>query len=559
MEAFLIYIIKASGVLILFHAAYELLLKKETFFNINRVFLLSGLLMAMVLPSIVIENYTVLPVSELTAYPIKGSGEISENGLVASSVNLIGIIQTIFLIGFGVMVFRIFVQLMSIRRLIRINRLIKVPGFTLVEMQKELAPFSFFNYIFYNPKQFSEGELEAILEHEKIHCQQWHSADILIAQLLLALLWLNPLSWLYIKNIKQNLEFLADSKASKHVSSRKTYEYTMLKLSGNLKAIPVTNSFYNSLIKKRIVMLHQSKSNKLNVLKTLIILPVLALFLWSFNTRTIYVSSESSKQSIINESSADQTIEIQIDKDTSNEELEELKKDLSKKGIDFSYTVVHNEQKEIVDLDISFSGGDKGSKTFVGSSSFNNDGKPIDPVTIVFDQDNNIFFMGNDGEEVKIIETEKNISTWVHSDDDTHQTIEIYKDDGEEEIRVNGKKVTRKELEKMEKQGKLHKKHVKIEKEVKGDKAHKIMIISDHDSEHDVEVISSDQPGFLFLGDELDDDWLILLDGKEVKKEDIKNLEPDDIETMNMIKGEKASEKYRKKAKGGVLEITTKN
>ena len=202
-------------------------------------------------------------------------------------------------------------------------------------------------------------------------------------------------------------------------------------------------------------MLHQSKSNKLNVLKTLIILPVLALFLWSFNSRAIYVSSESSQQSIINESSADQTIEIQIDKDTSNEELEELKKDLSKKGIDFSYTVVHNEQKEIVDLDISFSGGDNGSKTFVGSSSINNDGNPIDPVTIVLDKDNNLFFMGNDGEEVKIMETEKNISTWVHSDDDAHQTIEIYKDDGEEVIRVNGKKVTREELEKMEKKGKL--------------------------------------------------------------------------------------------------------
>ena len=152
MEAFLIYIIKASGILILFHAAYELLLKKETFFHINRVFLLTGLLMSMVLPSIVIENYRVLPVSELTAYPIQGSADISENGLVASSVNLIGIVQTIFFIGFGVMVFRIIVQLMSIRRLIRINRLIKVPGFTLVEMQKETGPFFFLQLYFLQPK-----------------------------------------------------------------------------------------------------------------------------------------------------------------------------------------------------------------------------------------------------------------------------------------------------------------------------------------------------------------------------------------------------------------------
>ena len=92
-----------------------------------------------------------------------------------------------------------------------------------------------------------------------------------------------------------------------------------------------------------------------------------------------------------------------------------------------------------------------------------------------------------------------------------------------------------------------------------GDKDHKIMIISDHDGEHDVEVITNDQGGYFFFNGEIDDDWLILLDGKEVKEEAIKNLKPDDIETMNVIKGEKASEKYGKKAKGGVLEITTKN
>jgi len=558
MEPLLIYLLKASGILILFHAAYEFLLKKETFFRINRAFLLLGFLMALILPSVVITNYIELPATkQLLSASQTSLGAVTNpaNG----GIDLIQLLQFVFIIGIAILACRFLIQLLSVRKLVRSSRLIRIQGLTLVEIPAEIAPFSFFKYIFYNPDQFGDEELQAILEHEKIHCRQWHSLDILFAQLILILLWLNPVSWLYFNNIKQNLEFLADSEATERVASRKTYEYTMLKVSGNLEVIPITNNFYNSIIKKRIVMLHQSKSNKWNALKILIIMPVLALFLWSFNSRTIYVSPDDNQVSVASQSTTDQTIEIRIDKDTSTEELEELKKDLAKKGIDFSYTVVHNEQNEIIDLDISFSGGENDNKTFVGSSSFNNDGEPIDPVTIVFDKDNNLFLMNNEGEDVKIIEREEHISTWVHADDDAHQTIEIYKDNGKETIKVNGKEVSREEFEEMEEGAEGHQKKIKIKKVIKGDKDSHVMIMSDHDSAHEIEVISGDGGSFFFAEGELDEDWLILLNGKEVEQDAIKGLEAGDIETMNVIKGKKASKKYGNKAKEGVLEITTKN
>lgn len=558
MEPLLIYLLKASGILILFHAAYEFLLKKETFFRINRAFLLLGFLMALILPSVVITNYIELPATkQLLSASQTSLGAVTNpaNG----GIDLIQLLQFVFIIGIAILACRFLIQLLSVRKLVRSSRLIRIQGLTLVEIPAEIAPFSFFKYIFYNPDQFGDEELQAILEHEKIHCRQWHSLDILFAQLILILLWLNPVSWLYFNNIKQNLEFLADSEATERVASRKTYEYTMLKVSGNLEVIPITNNFYNSIIKKRIVMLHQSKSNKWNALKILIIMPVLALFLWSFNSRTIYVSPDDNQVSVASQSTTDQTIEIRIDKDTSTEELEELKKDLAKKGIDFSYTVVHNEQNEIIDLDISFSGGENDNKTFVGSSSFNNDGEPIDPVTIVFDKDNNLFLMNNEGEDVKIIEREEHISTWVHADDDAHQTIEIYKDNGKETIKVNGKEVSREEFEEMEEGTEGHQKKIKIKKVIKGDKDSHVMIMSDHDSAHEIEVISGDGGSFFFAEGELDEDWLILLNGKEVEQDAIKGLEAGDIETMNVIKGKKASKKYGNKAKEGVLEITTKN
>ena len=563
MEALIIYILKASGILFLFLISYELLLKKETFFNLNRAFLLTGLVLAVFLPLVVIKEYVVLESSNTSLMQL-GQANFATGGTESgSSFGLTDLFYSILLIGIGFMLLRLMLQLLSISKILRRNKLIKIQGYTLVEINKDLAPFSFFNYIFFNPAQYKEEELEAVLEHEKVHCRQWHSIDVLIAQLVLILLWINPISWLYLKSVKQNLEFLADSNATRRVASRKNYQYTMLKISGNLKVIPLTNNFYNSLIKKRIVMLHQSKSSRLNMLKTLVILPVLAVFLWSFNTETVYLPPTANNPVVSEQDAAKQSVEIKIDKDTSDEELLRIKKDLAKKGVDFSYTVVHNEQNEIIDLNISLNSNSGKGKSFTGSSNFENDGEPIDPVVIVFDEDNNFFFMGDDGDKHHVVHTEKNYSTWVHSDDDAHQVIEVYKDNGKEVIKVNGKKVSRKELEKMEKEGKIHMRHVMIDTDDDGERNTVIIKShesgSDHDIDHDVEVISGDGGSFFFMNGEMNEDWLILLDGKEVTMKDIRDLEPDDIETISVLKGESAAKKYGKKAESGALEITTKN
>ena len=562
MEALIIYILKASGVLFLFLITYELLLKKETFFNLNRAFLFSGLVLAVVLPLIVIREYIVLEPSNSALMQIGPVNSVDAVSNSVSGLSLKEIFYAILLTGIGFMMVRFVLQLASIGRILRGNRLIRIQGYTLVEIKKDLAPFSFFNYIFFNPEQYEEEELEAVLEHEKVHCRQWHSIDVLLAQLVLILLWINPLSWLYLRSVKQNLEFLADSNATRRVASRKNYQYTMLKISGNLQVIPVTNNFYNSLIKKRIVMLHQSKSSRLKMLKTLVILPVLAVFLWSFNTETVYLPPEADNTIISDQFTDKQSVEIKIDKDTSDEELLKIKKDLAKKGIDFSYTAVHNEDREIIDLNITLTSNKKKGKTFTGTSNFENNGEPIDPVIIVFDEDNNFFFMSDDGDKHQVVHTEKNYSTWVHSDDDAHQVIEVYKDNGKEVIKVNGKKVSRKELEKMEKEGKIHMRHVMIDSDDNGER-NTVIIRSheagtDHDIDHDVEIISADGGGFVFMND-VNEEWLIMLDGKEVDMEDIRDLEPDDIETINVLKGKSAAKKYGNKAESGALEITTKN
>lgn len=88
-----------------------------------------------------------------------------------------------------------------------------------------------------------------ILQHEKIHATQWHSVDILMANLTTALLWFHPLSWLYKRSLAQNLEYIADRETVAISGAKKSYQQALLKVSiANLQPA-LTNPFYQSFIK----------------------------------------------------------------------------------------------------------------------------------------------------------------------------------------------------------------------------------------------------------------------------------------------------------------------
>jgi bla regulator protein blaR1 len=565
MEAVLIYLLKASGLLAIFCLAYQLFLKKETFFAVNRHFLIFGILTASLLPFVTIPNYI-----EITSISIEneGTGSItSPMTNVSQQTGWAEILFAAYLIGLALLTTKFIIQLLSLYKLIRRSKVDKQGKFYHVETNTSIAPFSFFNHIFYNPTLYSQSELSAIVRHEKAHSSQWHSIDVIISHIITICTWMNPFSWLYQTNIKQNLEFLADKSAIKEIPSVKKYQYTLLKVSGNQFYTPIVNNFYNSLIKKRIIMLNKSKSNKKNIFKIALILPALAIFLVSFNTKDVYIPPHEESKVILKNDVPSKIIEITIDKNTTDKELNEIKKDLAKKGVDFSYTVVHNSNKEITDISIDFTSKKEDGKKMRGTSTFNNDDGPIEPIHIIFDLDSNTFAIGSDKginmtlHEDQDVHEETEYKVWVHSDTDDEeklQTIEIIDENGEETIKVNGKKVTRKELKKMKEKDGVQERHIKIRKHKDGDKHVYIMKDSHHEVDFDQVIGVEEGKGkTTFLINTDDDKILHIIDGKESKQHDMKLLDPSDIKSISVLKGESAKAKYGKKGKDGVIEITT--
>ena len=565
MEALLTYLLKVSIVLALFYLAYQFLLKNETFFKINRHFLIAGILTAFILPFVTLTDYV-----EITTIPIEETVNQISGESVEESTNLnnwITIFSIIYLIGVLILGINFIIQLISLSRLIKNNSVIKQGRFHHVKISRNIAPFSFFNYIFYNPERYSQGELSTIIKHEKAHSSQWHSIDVILCHIITIFTWMNPFSWLYKTNIKQNLEFLADESATKEIPSIKNYQYTLLKVSGNQFCAPIVNHFYNSLIKKRIVMLNKSKSKKSNSFKIMLILPLLAIFMVSFNTETIYVPITQSDQSSKTELS--KLIEIIITKNTTDKELLKLKKDLLKKGVDFSYTVVHNSENEIIDIAVNFSTTNKEGKKTKSSSNFSSDNEGIEPIHIVYNEDTHSFSIGKN--EDLHYQTEKEISIeldedtdeviWISADGDKkeHKTIEITNENGKETIKVNGKKVSRKEFESLKEKDGITEERIKIRKtEGPEPESSFIMKVSEKNEDKLSNGTSVKEREITYIHKDDNKEPLIVIDGRETNKKEMHSIDPSSIESINVLKDGSAKEKYGKKGKNGVIEIITK-
>ncbi len=560
METIVLYFAKTAILSAGFLGVYHLFLKRDTFFKENRLFLLSGLVLSLLFPLIKIEKVIVATKPILVNAASTASG--TKIAPVQTLFTLENVLWAVYLIGCAILLVKFLVQLSSLRTLAKNAKTWREHPFLHVETEKRISPFSFFNSIFYNPSLFNTKELGTILAHEKVHARQLHTVDILLLEILKIVFWFNPVLWLYTRAVRQNLEFLADSETISQMENKKTYQYLMLKQAVDGQQFKITNSFYNSLIKKRIVMLNQNQSKKINVFKTLFVLPLLGLFLVSFSVEEVYrYSNSESVESIMD----DKSVELIINKDTSNDELDKMKKDLAEDGIDFSYTAVRNDKREIIDITLNLSGKNSKGEKFSGNYSSSPDG-PIDPLTVFYDDEANLVSFGNaKHNKIRIHKMDDDV-TWTTSG---KTEIRVDKSNAKKTVIVNGKKLSDEEIEEMEigtgtsihfssdDDDSISHKVVRIKKmEDKDEKKH-VMIIRDSDDDEDIEVIGEDT-SFFFIDTDGDGEPLYFIDGKKASKKDVKKLNPKDIKSVNVQKGETAIESHGEKGKYGVVEIFTK-
>jgi murein DD-endopeptidase MepM/ murein hydrolase activator NlpD/cell division protein ZapA (FtsZ GTPase activity inhibitor) len=294
-------VLKSVLITTVIYIFYRLFLQRETFFQSIRVYFIIGILASFILPLIIIPIYIEYePI--ITKEIINDSFPILENipkkeaianfETIKEPFNWMLLISRLYVIGILIFLIKLSIELLSLMSLIYKSKKRKVGKYTFVETKKELSPFSFFNYIVCNKSQFNSDELKDIITHEEVHVLQKHSLDILLIQLLVIMQWFNPFVWLYKKDTQQNLEYIADKVAQEKSNTKKTYQYLLLKTSITTNPFALSNNFFNSHLKKRIMMLQKSQTKRLNQLKYVLLLPLIAVFLYAFNTKKVYVPKE---------------------------------------------------------------------------------------------------------------------------------------------------------------------------------------------------------------------------------------------------------------------------
>jgi TonB family protein len=259
------YLLLVNIYLLLFYGFYVVLLRKETFFQLNRVYLISAALLSFFIPLIQSDWVKNLFITQQVQYTIYGSPIMSFRYAPIRDTHItIGQIWLIVYLA-GIL----FLLVRFIWQLVRLNKIINEP--------QPSAPYSFF-------KKVELGDDVAIHDlvaaHENAHALQWHSADVLLIEAMMIINWFNPIVYFYRFAIKHIHEFIADQQALKSGTNKADYALLLLSQTFNTPTHQLVNPFFNhSLLKQRITMLQKNKSSRAALIKYGLSAPLFILML----------------------------------------------------------------------------------------------------------------------------------------------------------------------------------------------------------------------------------------------------------------------------------------
>src|ERR1700748_1148347 len=264
MPAILQYLLKLSVSAGVIYAFYYLVLRRLTFYHLNRWYLTGYTLLCLIIPFINVNPIADKADAQLPALNyipivqnIKNYVPPTLSKATPHAFNMWYTLIALLSIGSLVLLVKLAMQMISFVRLKRNAECISDDGTVIYHIDEEIMPFSFGNSIYLNKTLHTEKELEEIIMHEYVHVKQMHSADILVAELFCVLNWYNPFAWLIRHSIRQNLEFIADDNVVRSGIDKKAYQYHLLKVVG-IPQYRLANQFNFSSLKKRIIMMNRA-------------------------------------------------------------------------------------------------------------------------------------------------------------------------------------------------------------------------------------------------------------------------------------------------------------
>ncbi|TSJ39524.1 M56 family metallopeptidase [Mucilaginibacter corticis] len=552
MPALFVFLLKVNIALLVFCLGYYLVLRKLTFYTLNRVYLVLAILISSVYPVININNFAqqhrqlIAPVQKVAINWQMPAQRFAEEPAYWYWAGIL------FWLGAIVFAAKLAMQLLSLYRLYRNSSPGKIQDHAVRITAANVSPFSFWQNIYINPDNVETKDLKSILQHEQVHVNQWHTLDILLAEISVIFYWFNPGVWFMKKAVRENIEFITDRKILQKGTDSKAYQYSLLNVSiAATASAGITNHFNFSTLKKRIKMMNAKRSSNLNLTRYAFLVPAVLICLFVFsiskaelvkNTKVTYKKVAASVNNLVS-AAAQQSVIIKK-KFALTDTNKKIRKDVTYRittdtGVhkSFSYSQHGDSSAYYVDgkkvtkeeFQKLQPGGDfQNMQVMDDHVQINPDGKKINVVKV-----NGKVIVVNRATVHPVI---------IKSGKDSIKTNVVYTvrtDDDSDSDSKTGTKVYKSNI------------NYTYSTDDKNDAA----------KQKTIDVVLSPPPGQTDFNNKL-----ILINGKEADARKLKKLSASDIETVTPCKGQDEDpsdgityiKKYGDKAKNGVTWITTK-
>jgi len=529
METFALYLIKSTVWLTGFSLIYMLFLRNERFFVLNRIYLVSGILVSILFP-LFTWHYTVV-------FPVTPTAEVLEPQVLGvATVNEPFPIQNLllyfYLTGALFLFFRLIKQTLSVWKVIRNSETHRFNSVKLIRTDRYPASFSFFSFVFVNPS-IDEPETNEIVNHEQEHIRQQHWMDLLLFEILRTMHWYNPVSWLYGHLIRQNHEYLADERALQRSSNPAIYRAALLNQMFGGPVISLANSFNYSLNKKRFNMMKQKTYSPIRKLKLLLVLPLIAGVFYAFATPEYKFMQVENSSETVNRAQEGKTVKGKIVNDQGQP--------LKGANIVISGTTIGTISDASGNFELKMTDESPLVVTYVGYATRRV--KPDFSNEMVIQTNRIVVGIDSDGE------------TTIVSDPGDFINPPLYV--------VDGKEMTKSEMEKID-PDKIESIDVLKNKEFtkkygeKGKNGVVLITLKKDDPTSQTIKVQSNSPLKFGSADGFGNQPLIFVDGVVAKDQNVNNIPPETIESVSVLKDESATKVYGDKGKNGVILIKTK-
>ena len=291
MSAILIYIVKSTFYLTMLYGFFLGVMRKTSFFRLNRWMLVLGTMVCMLLPfySVSVEKTGLVqmpmqslnhPLKEVpTEVPIPEEVSASlqviekENGW-QDGIPFFHLLTFIYIVGALCSLVAIHRSISKIQKLIDAFLPTWKDGFWMIVVPERIPSFSWYRYMVISEEDFRHHP--SVLVHEEAHLRKHHSWDLMLFSLVGILHWFNPLVWMTKKELQQLHEYEADQEVIRQGIDATEYQLLLVQKAVGPKLYYMANSFNQHKLKNRIAMMHQEKTNSWGRLKWLMVVPVVA-------------------------------------------------------------------------------------------------------------------------------------------------------------------------------------------------------------------------------------------------------------------------------------------